>query len=66
VNADGGTDFDDVDPVGGEPTAPSADHAYTYYTYEITGRSHALRIQREDGSTGDDDGVVRFTLYRVD
>lgn len=63
VNFDGGTDFDHLEPVGGEPTEPSSDHTYSY---ELTGQGHALRIQREDGNTGDDYGVIRFTVYRVD
>lgn len=62
VSLDGGLDFDHVEPIGGEPTEPSLDHSYRY---EVVGQGLPVRMRREDSSTSDDYGVLRFTFYRV-
>ena len=63
VSLDGGTTFDHVEPVGGRPDAPRADHTYRY---EVTGEGEAFHVRRRDDGVDGDYGVLRITLYRVD
>jgi hypothetical protein len=63
MSFDFGASYDDMDPIGGRPAAPSADHSYRY---EVTGEGAPFRVRRVDTSTDDDYGIIRFTIYRVD